>query len=312
MDLSELAEQQDDVATRDQLAGAGLSEGRLRAQLAARRWRAIGPIVVVLHNGPLTQEQQRWVAVLGSGPGAALCSRTAAALDGLAGWDDEHHHVLVQRGASPAPVPGVPRRVHESRRYVPDRDQHPLARPPRTRTARSVLDAAVWTRRPRSACGLVIAAVQQRLTTPDLILAELALTRRVRHRRLLVAVLEDVRGGAQALTEVDFGTFCARHCLPAPSRQAVRLDSQGRRRYLDAVLCGPAGSIAVEIDGAAHLVVSTYWSDMARANEVILGGQGLLRFPAVALYLDEAAVADQLRRAIGWPAIPHQSGRDAA
>ena len=54
----------------------------------------------------------------------------------------------------------------------------------------------------------------------------------------------------------------------------------------------------IEIDGAAHLIVGNYWHDMSRANELILGGDSLLRFPTVALYVDEATVVDQLRRAL--------------
>ncbi len=79
----------------------------------------------------------------------------------------------------------------------------------------------------------------------------------------------------------------------------VRRDPDGRRRYLDAVLRRRDGvAVAVEIDGAVHLVAETYWSDMARGNEVVIGGDRLLRFPAIALELDGHMVADQLRRAL--------------
>jgi hypothetical protein len=37
---------------------------------------------------------------------------------------------------------------------------------------------------------------------------------------------------------------------------------------------------------------------MARNNELVIAGRSLLRFPTVALYLDEAAVVDQLRRSL--------------
>jgi very-short-patch-repair endonuclease len=81
--------------------------------------------------------------------------------------------------------------------------------------------------------------------------------------------------------------------------QSARRDSQGRRRYLDVELRTRRGRrLAVEVDGAAHLIVGSYWQDMARANEIVLSGQSLLRFPTVALYLDEATVVDQIRRAI--------------
>jgi very-short-patch-repair endonuclease len=77
------------------------------------------------------------------------------------------------------------------------------------------------------------------------------------------------------------------------------VDNVGRRRYVDVEMRTRRGrKLVVEIDGAVHLIVGNYWSDMARANELVIAGQSILRFPTVALYLDEALVADQLRRAV--------------
>lgn len=221
--LASLAEQQSYVLRRDQLCRACLSWDALQAQLTAGRWRTSGPVVVVLHNGPLTPLQRMWVAVLAAGPDGALCGLTAAALDGLTGWSDDVVHLLVRRGARPAATPGVPVHVHESRRYRPADDRHPLRLPPRTRTERSLVDAAVWMRSPRRACGLIVAGVQQRLATAAGLATTLAAAGRVRHRRVLTAVLADVAGGAEALSELDFAAFCRRHGFPEPTRQAVRL-----------------------------------------------------------------------------------------
>jgi hypothetical protein len=52
------------------------------------------------------------------------------------------------------------------------------------------------------------------------------------------------------------------------------------------------------VDGAVHLLETTYWDDMSRANELLIAGQPLLRFPTVALRLDEARAAGQIRRAL--------------
>lgn len=297
--LDELVAAQAAVLRRDQLHAARVSSARLSAQLRAERWQECGPVVIVLHNGPLTPEQQRWAAVLDAGPGAALCGRTAATLDGLRDWDDDWVHVLVRRGGRPNPLPGVPVVVHESRRYVPARDRHPMRLPPRTRFERSVVDAAVWTGRRRTAAAIAVAAVQQRRTRAPRLLAELAAAGQVRHRTLLCSVLHDVAGGAEALSEIDFLAFCRRHRLPRPVHQSIRLDRHGRRRYLDATFERPGGrTVAVEVDGAVHLVVGSYWSDMCRANEIVIGGDRLLRFPSVAIYLDADVVVDQLRRVL--------------
>jgi hypothetical protein len=289
---------QDQVARLDQLVVAGMIRAEIARQIAWGRWQRSGPTVVVAHNGPLTPLQQQWASVLGAGRRSALCGRSAATHHGLDGWDDGRIHVLVERGTTP-PQPPLPVVVHESRRYFPRIDPHPVRVPPMTRVERSLVDAAAWTRQARSACGLVIAGVQQRLTNPGRLLDELRTVGAVRHRPLLRRVLGDVEGGAQALSEVDFGRLCRRHGLPVPVRQSVRLDSQGRRRYVDVQLRTRRGKqMLVEIDGAVHLIVGTYWSDMARANEIVIAGQSLLRFPTVALYLDELAVVDQLRRSL--------------
>jgi hypothetical protein len=146
---------------------------------------------------------------------------------------------------------------------------------------------------------LVIAAVQQRLTLLRRLCEELEQVGQVRHLTLLHRVLVDIEGGAQALSEVDFADVCRRSGLPEPVRQVIRTDGEGRRRYVDVELRSKRGkSWLVEIDGAAHLVASTYWRDMARANGIVIGGDSMLRFPTVALYLDEKSVVSQLRAAL--------------
>jgi hypothetical protein len=168
------------------------------------------------------------------------------------------------------------------------------------RIERALIDGAAWSTAPRTACGLVAAGVQQRLTTADRLLAQLDEVGRVRHARVLRSALIDIAGGAHAMSEIDFIRFCARNGLPKPTHQQVRKDRHGRRRYLDATLVGPTGIVVrVEIDGALHLVVRTYWDDMRRGNELIIGRETSLRFPSFVIYADDPEAIDQLRRALG-------------
>ncbi len=297
--IAQLLAGQGYVARRDQLLAAGLDPETLALELFLGRWQAIGSVVVVAHNGPLALEQQQWAAVLNAGPKAALCGRTALLHHGLNGWDDGTIHVLAERGCTPPELPGISVHLHESRRFDPDRHVHPIRTPRLTPVPRSLIDGATWTKSPRGACGLVVAGVQQRLSTAPLLLDQLADSGGIRHKRVLRLVLNDAAGGAQALSEVDFGRICRRHGLPEPRRQAVRLDSGGRRRYIDVEMRDRRGRrFLVEIDGAVHLVVGNYWRDMARANEIVIGGNEMLRFPTVALYLDEDVVVDQLWRMV--------------
>ena len=285
-----------DVVTRQQLTDGDVTDDRVRAQVDAGRWRQLTPTLFVLHNGPLTLEQQWWAATLAVGP---LAGRSALQSWGVTGWEPGKVEVLVRRGEHP-PIPrGVPILVHESRRFEPS-DIHLVREPRRVGVARAAVDAAAWTKQPRSACGLLAAVVQQGKAPARQLSEELARAGAIRHRRLLRAVLNDIGGGAQALTEVDLGRVCRRYGLLVPERQLVRVDSHGRRRYVDARVCAPNGrSVLVEVDGALHLIASTYWQDMLRLNEILIGGEPVLRFPSIALHLDEATVGNQLRRACG-------------
>lgn len=267
--------------------------------LEAGRWRAHGVVVIVMHNGPLAPDQQLWAAVLNAGPAAALAARTAAAVHGLVGWEADCIELLVPRGTAVPAGLGLAVKVHESRRFT-SADVHPTRVPRQVRIERALIDAAVWSIQPRAACGVLAAGVQQRLTTASNLMVELDKAGAVRHRRLLFAALADIDGGAQAMSEIDFLRFCRRHGLPRPEQQLVRRDERGRRRYLDATFkTRDGGHIRVEIDGALHLVVRTYWDDMARGNDLVIGRERVLRFPSYVIYAGDPTAVRQLRSALG-------------
>lgn len=296
--LRQLAGCQAGVVTRTQLRQLGYSRKHVERRLMSSRWQALGREVVVLHGGPLSDEQRLWAAVLSCRGIAALASETALAVHGLSIHRPEASiHVVVPRGSRPSDLPWV--KTHESRRFSSD-DIHPAKAPATLRLERATIDAASWASTDRRACGLLLATVQQRLTTPGRLAKELRSAGQVTRIRLLTAVLLDAAGGAQALSEVDLGRLCRRHGLPQPVRQEARRDKNGKRRWLDATFCRADGRlVVVEIDGAAHLLPLDYWDDMARGNEIAIRGERLLRFPSVAIYLEPERVADQLSRALG-------------
>jgi very-short-patch-repair endonuclease len=68
----------------------------------------------------------------------------------------------------------------------------------------------------------------------------------------------------------------------AAIRQQVRVESSGRRRYLDVeVECADGRRLAIEIDGGLHLAPQRWWDDQRRHNEVVISGRPVLRFPTV-------------------------------
>jgi very-short-patch-repair endonuclease len=196
----------------------------------------------------------------------------------------------------------IPREVHQTRREDARR-MRVIGDPPRTAVERSAIDAASWSTSTRTCAGLLAAVVQQRLSTPQRLLETLNSAGRIPQRRLMRLTLTDISGGAEALSEIDFGQLCRRYGLRIALRQEVRRDAQGRRRYIDGVITDPSGArVAFEVDGALHLAVRNYWDDMARGNELVIAGQPVLRFPSMIVRTEPALVADQLRRALSNPA----------
>lgn len=287
-------EKQDGVATRRQLATAGVSRDRVRAETAARRWQTFGRDVVVLHNAVPTHRQRLWIAVLLLDQPVALAGPTAAEEAGLRGFEDEQVHIVVSRACTAR----LPRwvRLHNSRRFALS-DIARWSGPARVRTPRALVDAAAWSARPRRACAILCAGVQQRLTTAGALVAELRAAGHVRHVQSMRDVLGDIGGGGHTLTEIDLGPLARLAGLPTPRRQVLRREHSGRVRYVDAEIDLPDGAtLMIEIDGAVHLKPTQWWDDLARQNELVIGGGTMLRFDSVTVRLDPERVVDQLRR----------------
>jgi hypothetical protein len=267
----------------------------VRWRLDSGRWQRPCRGVIVTHSGPLGHHQLLWIALVGAGGQAALGGLTAARLDGLTGFDDPRIHLLVPvsrhvRTELPALVV-----VHRSRPFGPA-DVHPARQPPRTRFARSILDAASWIRPEDGSRAILAAAVQQRLVRADHLAAELARRGANRRRGLITATIADIADGAQALSELDFGGLTRRYRLPAPSRQVLRRDCAGHTRWLD-TYWEPARLVA-EIDGLWHMEAGAWWADMHRDNELTVSGYRVLRFPAFAVREHPATVAAQIAAAL--------------
>jgi hypothetical protein len=234
----------------------------------AGRWRSLGGLVVALHNGPLTRQQREWAAVLTSGRDTGLAGRTALGLAGLRGWEVDEVHLVAPRGRTPPRLKDFRVISHETR-WVGPGGLHLVGSPPRTGVDRSAIDAARWSTRVRTACAVLAAVVQQRLTTPDRLLATLeASGPTIRYRHDLRLALVDIAGGAQALSEIDFHRMCRRYKLGTVVGQRVRLDADGRRRYLDGEIVSPGGGrVTFEVDGASRLDPAMVADQLRRALE---------------------------------------------
>ncbi len=296
--LDELLVGQDGVLTTSS-ALAYMTPGALSWQLKSGRWQQPCRGIVVAQSGPMTTTQHLWVAFLWAGPGSALAGLTAARLHGLRGFDARDEPIYLVRPPGRAlrtTRPPLRMVVHYSR-CLAEGDLHPARQPPRTRIARSLVDAAAWMRTDRGAQAILAAGVQQRLVLPEHLAAEFERNERLRRRGLMRDTVADIAGGSHALSELDFLRYVIRPFrLPEPDRQVARRDTRGRKRWLDAVW--EKARLIVEVDGAGHIDALQYWDDMDRDNSFKLQGYDTLRYAAFVIRYRPEYVAAQIRQAL--------------
>lgn len=298
--VEEIAAGQGGVCSRRQLADAGVSRGRARAQVRARRWQRLWGDSVVVHTGPVSPEGRRWAAVFAGGDRAMLDGVSALLACGMTGWDEESLRVSVPRGVARRMAPGLD--VRPTRRWSAG---HQVASGvPRTRPEVAAVHAALWARTDRQASLLLTMPVQQRLTTAERVGQALLTVRRDRRRQLLHDLVLDLLGGAHSLGELDVARECRSRGLPEPSRQVVRQGPDGRT-YLDVVW--EEWGVVVEVDGIQHGWVQRAVGDALRHNDVALDGTVVLRLPVLGLRVAPDPFFDQIRRALiraGCPLPP--------
>ena len=278
------------------LASRGITRDQLRAELTARRWQRFGA-AFVLHDGPLTRAQGWRVGLVNTGPRAMLAAFTAAELAGLRGWERDEVHVLAPPGSSSRLVPGLTIRLHRSRRGWPPAIDPPAL--PCQPVADAVLLAAAGFSSAGPGCGLLAAAIAQRVVAPAALEQSLLDSTRLRHRATLLATMQDMTGGPAALRHLKLAGLCRRFDLPLPFDQRIRLDSVGRRRYLLAGWRRPDGRLVVlELDGAVQLNRRHWWAESSAPVERGPGGVLLLRVPSAAVRAEPGSVAEQLRWAL--------------
>jgi hypothetical protein len=296
--LAELLTAQCGLVARRQLTRLGLEWERVRNQVAARRWVVLTPRVIGTTTGELTWEQRCWLGVLHAGPHSMLGGLTAASAHGLQGWGSAVVTVLVDDELAFESVEGV--------RFFRSRRPFELLRSQRQGVARARLEPAIllWAAYDapvRAAHGVLAAAVQQRLTTPERLLEWVDQLQPLRRARAFKRTLADVAGGAQSGAELDVRRMCRRHGLVPPRRQRSRVDRAGRRRWTDCEWDLPGGGILVlEVDGSFHLEVLQWEADLKRARSITTRTRVVVRCSAYELRHEDADVARDLV-ALGVP-----------
>lgn len=273
---AELAAEQHGVLSRRQLYAAGITRAEVYANLRAERWQRTGRQTIAVHTGPLTARAREWVAVLEAGPRACLDGASALVADGLTGYDLDLIRVSVPRGAKVFGIPGVDNR--QSRRLRAD--DLVGSGVPRTRPEVAAVRAALWARSDRQAALVLTMAVQQRLTTAEIIGRAMLAVRRDRRRAFVHAVILDLLGGVRSLGELEVARECRRRGIPEPTRQVVRRGDAGRY-YLD--IYWEEWGVVVEVDGIHHSWANQVVGDALRQNNLALSGDVVLRLPLLGL-----------------------------
>jgi hypothetical protein len=243
----------------------------LQVRVKAGRWQEIGPYVVALHGGPLSERQKLWVAVLHGGGGAVLSGLNAARADGFEGFEPAALHVLMPHGSNRDDLDHAQLavQVHESRR-LGEADVHPTRRPRRTRFPRSIVDAASLATSDGRCRAIIAASVQQRRARP----AELLVVARSRatmtRRALIIETIADVDGGSHSLPELQCLRGLRRVGLPLPTRQRA-VKGQHGRYYLDCEF--DPYDVTVEINGAQHIELLAKEADDVRRTRLAIGGR---------------------------------------
>lgn len=301
--LRRLLRAQDGVVARRQLLELEFRSHDVERMLRRRELALVNPGVYVDHTGEPTARQRAWAAVLFAWP-AALCRESVLDLD------HEPVHVAIDSSRRVRAPDGV--RVHRVA-GLDERVQWNLS-PPRIRVEEAVLDLVDGARSELEVVGLLTEAVNDRLTTAARLRAAVKRRTRLRGRRWVLRVLDDVAAGACSVLEHGYLTRVERaHALPRASRQQVRRTEAGVE-YRDVEY--DAFGLVVELDGrAGHEGWAAGGRDADRDLDDRAEGRETVRLRHRQVFgtpcRTAGRIASVLRRR-GWAGSPRACGPECA
>ena len=245
-----LISRQGGVLACSQAAEYGLDPEWLKSRLRYGDWQRLQRGVYAAYTGRPSRESELWAALLRCGNDAVLSHYTAAERHGLLKGQSQSIHVAVPERVDPAryrKIPGVI--VHRSDAIVAT--GHPAITPRCTRIEDTVLDILKITRGFDAKYNWVCAAIGDRRTTAERILARLAERERYPRRTEVQLMLGFADEGIMSWLELQWVNGVERpHALPAAKRQ-VRVAQETGNKYLDNLY--EDYHLCVELDGqAAH------------------------------------------------------------
>jgi hypothetical protein len=236
-DLRWLLRRQDGVVARRQLLEFGASDWDIARLIRRKTLTVIRPGVYVEHTGRPSRLQEEWAAVLALWP-AALSHQSA--LPG--GTLQKLIHVAVDADRTVTQPTGV-NLIHTAGLWSRVNE---VQSPPKVKPEHAVIDVVSGMEREDQAFEVIANALATREVSIRTLRRALADRNRIRHRRRIGAMLDDLDTGANSVLERGFLRLERAHGLPAGRRQ-VRETAGGVGVARD-VLYDEWG-LVVELDG---------------------------------------------------------------
>lgn len=296
-----LRREQENVVSLEQIRAQGLTEGTVRAHVAAGRWVPLFRGVYAVVTGEPTPAMWRRAALLFVRGPALLSHTTAAAVHKLPGGSHGRpFHLVVPYGSSARGCSGLV--LHRSRAFpyiaAPGSD------PPTTSRVQTLIDVAVSSADARAAMRSLTAGAAAGRVAGAPIRAALELRPPRRYRKPLLAAAMLLVEGVESVLESDYALDVeAAHGLPIPTRQVSRRMDSGRI-VEDLEYAMPLGTLTVRLDGwAYHRDRRTAHRDRTRDNAAELAGRARLTFGTEEVGREPCATARTVTRRLvqlGW------------
>lgn len=296
---------QDGLVSHEQLTDALWTHGDIERAIRRRELRRVHPRVYVTHTGPLTWQQRRWAAVLYAAP-AALLGPLTEPRDPVEAA--KPIHVAVDATRKPRAPDGIV--VHRVRdlaaRTFPDK-------PPRLRIEDSTLLLVDRAESAYDVVGLLSEVVGRRGVTAAFLKRALERYPRLRRRRWVESLLDDLAQGACSVLEHGYLHRVERaHGLPRADRQVPRIGADGME-YRDVEYVGY--DFVVEVDGRlGHDSWKAQGRDADRdLDDLARGGAETARLRWKQVYATPCRTAARIATILqrkGWTGVPTRCGPD--
>jgi len=290
--MIDLAGKQHGVVARRQLLALGMSRHAVNERLGRGILDALYPGVFVLGGSPRTADTRRMAAVLACGKGSVLSHRSAARSWGVFPYEPvtfelsrstgrtKHHSILLRQA-----------------RLLPD-EVGEVNGIPTTSISRTIFDlAAIVSKREveRAFHESEVRQLTDRVSLPQLLVRHPGRRGAVTVREILAS--REPAGITQNDFEERFVAFLDDSGIPRPHFNAT-LPIRGRLLRPDCMW--PEQRLIVELDGrAVHGTGSAFESDRRRDRVLLAEGWRSMRVTWLQLRDEPAAVAGDLRYALG-------------